>query len=102
QLTDELGGVITGTTVVLVDAAGSEARTTTDDRGSFSFEALPAATYTVKVSALGFAPFEKTGVIVGTGAHTSLDIKLRATIGKQQLTVSTNSEELSTDPHKNK
>jgi hypothetical protein len=102
QLMDEHGGVITATTVTLVNGGGSEVRTTTDDRGVFLFEDLPPARYTVKVTARGFAPFEKTDVIVGTGARTSLEIKLTATIGKQQVTVSTNSDELSTDPHTNK
>src|SRR5436190_8375125 len=91
QLMDELGGVITATKVTLINAEGSEVSTTTDDRGVFSFEDLPAARYTVKVTARGFAPFEKTDVIVGTSARTSLELKLTVTIGKQQVTVTTNS-----------
>jgi carboxypeptidase family protein/TonB-dependent receptor-like protein len=102
QLMDEHGGVITATKVTLINAEGSEVSTTTDDRGVFSFEDLPAAKYAVKVTATGFAPFEKADVFVGTGARTTLEIKLTATIGKQQVTMSTNNEGLSTDPHTNK
>ena len=102
QLVDELGGVITATTVTLVDSAGAEVTTTTDERGAFSFENLPASKYSVKVNAPGFAPFEKSDVVIETGARTSLEIKLKATIGKQQVTVGAHSEGLSTDTHTNK
>ena len=102
QLMDELGGVIIATPVTLVDAAGSEVRTTTNDRGLFSFEDLRAANYTLKVTAKGFAPFEKKDVVVGLGVGTTLDIRLTATIAKQQLTVDANGEGLSTDPHTTK
>jgi hypothetical protein len=58
QLVDELGGVITATTVTLVDSRSVEVRTKTDDRGVFSFEDLPPASYTVKVNARG-SPVER-------------------------------------------
>jgi len=65
----------------------------------FLFENLPAARYTVKVTA-GFAPFEKPNVIVGSALALAGD-QAHATIAKQQVTVSANSED-STDPHTNR
>lgn len=91
QLTDELGGVLAHTQVMLVDAGGTEIKNSTDERGVFSFEGIPAARYTLKVTVQGFAPFEKRDIVVWARARTSIEIKLTATVEKQQVTVSNNS-----------
>ena len=54
SVVDESGGVIPGADVVVTnDASGAVRRSVTNSDGFFAFSALPAATYTVKVSISG-------------------------------------------------
>jgi len=54
-VSDELGGVIVGATVSLVDEHGKAQTTVSDASGAFNLSGIAAGTYTLKVSQLGFA-----------------------------------------------
>jgi hypothetical protein len=70
---DESGGVIPGADVVVLNQASqSERRTVTNADGFFAFAALPAATYTVRVSITGFNTYEVTDIALRAGDSRTL------------------------------
>jgi len=81
QLTATLSGIATdqtdaripgATVVVLNDATGDKRDTRADSAGFFSVTALVPGTYTVKISAKGFASWEETGVLLNQGDSRTL------------------------------
>jgi len=75
-VTDASGAVITGATVRVVDPASGVARTTTtDDRGTFVLEGLPAGRYEVSTVSEGFAP-ATTAVVVLEDARERVALTL--------------------------
>src|ERR1700683_870093 len=62
-LQDPVGGAVQNATVVArSESSGAETRTATDAAGKFSISNLPAGSYTVEVSAAGFALGSRQGV----------------------------------------
>jgi uncharacterized surface anchored protein len=60
QIQDSLGAVVVGASVTVVNAAGKEKVTTSNQRGEFSMSGLAPGKYTVKVKAPKFALYENT------------------------------------------
>ena len=88
-------GLITGT---VVDSGGSVVKgaqlelaplgvtVSTDDQGAFSFPMVPAGSYTVKLSAAGFAT-QETKVELVAGKTAELDLKLAVGSNIEQILV---------------
>ena len=92
SVVDESGGVIPGADVTVInEASGAVRRSVTNSDGFFAFSALPAATYTVKISIPGFNSYEVKGIELRSGDSRSLrQIQLKvATVAE---TVSVNAE----------
>jgi len=71
--TDQTDARIPGATVTIVnDATGDKRDTKADSAGFFSVPALVPGTYTVKISAKGFASWEETGVLLNQGDSRTL------------------------------
>ncbi|MGA2653974.1 MAG: carboxypeptidase regulatory-like domain-containing protein [Terracidiphilus sp.] len=71
--TDQTDARIPGATVTIVnDATGDKRDTKADSSGFFSVPALVQGTYTVKISAKGFASWEETGVLLNQGDSRTL------------------------------
>jgi len=71
--TDQTDARIPGATVLIVnDATGDKRDTKADSSGFFSVPALIPGTYTVKISAKGFASWEETGVLLNQGDSRTL------------------------------
>jgi hypothetical protein len=87
---DEVGGVIPGASVTLVNQASGTARhTVTNDDGFFAFSAVPAATYTVTVELQGFATHELTDIVLGAGdSRTARQIPLKVAAMAETVSVS--------------
>ena len=100
RVVDELGGVIVGARLTIVDSKGVETTATTDEQGSFLITGLAAGKYIVRVDAEGFAQYENTEVEISSGRRGALDIKLSVATVKDDLTVTTDSPTLSTSPDK--
>ena len=99
QVKDELGGVLIGVKVVIVDANGAEkANNATDAGGSYAITGLAAGRYTVRVNTTGFAPYKNSDVELISGQRQTLDIALRVALKDEEVTVSTGASGLSTDP----
>ncbi len=87
QVTDPGGGSIPGALVSANNGQGTSRSTTADKRGEYALENLPAGTYTVRVSAKGFALAE-SDVAVGAGAAQTLNFPMSLASAKQSVTVS--------------
>jgi hypothetical protein len=102
QLKDELGGVLVGVKVVVVDANGVEKTSNaTDADGSYMLTGLTPGRYTVRVKTTGFAPYENLEVELTSGQRQTLDITLRVALKDEEVTVSSGTNGLSTDPENN-
>lgn len=87
RVTDPADAVVVGAVVVLKDASGAERRTATDAEGRYSFHGLAPGTYSLRVEAEGFKPFERAGVEVVTGERKRLDVRLAVGLERQEVTV---------------
>jgi hypothetical protein len=101
QVTDQNGDLIAGAAVSLTDSSGKESILETDQRGSYQFKSLVPGTYTLRITAAGFAPEEKPGLVVPGDRVAVYDAKLKVAIEKQKVTVTAESS-LNTDPDNNK
>jgi hypothetical protein len=96
RVTDDVGDVIVGATVVLVDSNGREKVTATNGEGRYVFSGLAPGAYTLRVSALGFAGYERKAVEVAPSLLEPLNIKLSVFL-KDEVTIGSEAA-LSTDP----
>jgi hypothetical protein len=87
---DQSGGWIVGAQVTVVsEATGQVVRDlTTDSSGSFTATLLPVGSYTVGVSAGGFATTKFTGVLVRVTETTRMTAALKVTKATETVTVS--------------
>ncbi len=87
-VTDATGAVIPGAKVVLKNDATQVTRDTiSNGSGFFSFAAVQPATYTVTVSAGGFAGWEETGLTFTQGASLSISPTLKVSTSKTEVQV---------------
>lgn len=85
---DASSQVVPGAGVTLINEATADARTTvTDDRGVFSFRAVPPGSYTLKIELQGFRTLELKKTVVNASSHVD--------IGNAKLEVGTVSEVVS-------
>jgi hypothetical protein len=89
QTMDATKALIPGTHLVLTDIDTNVAREgTTLSSGTFSFEALPPATYRLTVEHTGFSPVNYDEVVVQAGVSTPLNIVLKVGTTTQEVNVS--------------
>ena len=96
---DALGALVSGATVTIINANGTQQTTQTNRDGAFTISNLPAGRYTLRASAPGFAAYENTEVEVSAGKVTWLDVMLVVTVN-EQVTVE-NQQPVNTDPEAN-
>lgn len=101
QVLDEFGGAIIGATVSVTGPDGATKTTTTGNDGTYVFTNLAPGQYSVRASAAGFAIFENPSVAVSPARRDPLNITLKVTIEEQKVTVSAESQAVSTDPENN-
>ena len=97
QITGTLSGIaadqtdarVPGASVTFVnDASGDKRDSKTDSSGYFSVTALPPGTYTVTITAKGFAKWEETGVLLNQGeSRTIANIHLKVSSDTTAVTV---------------
>src|SRR6266852_7800444 len=86
---DPQGNLVTNATVTVRDEAkGIERPAASNGSGGYSAQALPPASYTVTVSASGFAAATAPGVVSTVGGVEELPITLGVAGGKESVTVS--------------
>ncbi|MBZ5682825.1 MAG: carboxypeptidase-like regulatory domain-containing protein [Acidobacteriia bacterium] len=78
-VTDPSGSALPGATVVITNDASKMTRTaTTGEVGDYTFLAMPPGTYTLVVTATGFAHYQQTGIqlLVNTPATANVRLKV--------------------------
>jgi len=87
-VTDQTGGVIPGSTVSAVNAAtGVTLTTTTNGDGVYTFPVLQVGQYEIDVTANGFRPYRRAGVVVDINAALVVDVALEVGEQKNSVTV---------------
>src|SRR5262249_54944817 len=86
---DASGQVLPGATVALTNEATSDVRTiTSNDRGDFTFRAVPPGRYTVTVELSGFRKFDQRNNVVNASSQLALGtVKLEIGAMTESVTV---------------
>ncbi|HEY6844779.1 MAG TPA: carboxypeptidase regulatory-like domain-containing protein [Terracidiphilus sp.] len=96
-VTDTIGSVIPGANLTLSTPDRTIVRTvTTDESGAFSITGLPSGSYTLEITAPGFAPYRNQSIAVAVGRGLQVNAKLAPASTNQQVTVQADSEALDT------
>jgi len=87
-VTDSSGAVVPSATVKITDEEASIFRETqTDAHGYYIFPSVPPATYTLTVSATGFAPSVRRGVLLEVDQSITTDVTISVQEAQQNITV---------------
>src|SRR6202044_2087158 len=77
-VTDESGAVVPGAEITArAIATGLQRSVHTDEKGFYSFLALPVGTYTVRVHKDGFKEFQQTNITVDANSAVRIDARLQ-------------------------
>src|SRR3712207_3917113 len=87
QVSDELGALVVGATVTVIATDGSQKTATTNAEGVYVINSLAPGAYTLRVTAGGFSPYEKTELAIAAGPRTTQDVRLVVTLEKQVISV---------------
>ena len=97
-VTDPQGARVANAVLTLNNQERAITRTfKTDSSGTFSFSLLPAATYSLKIAAPGFATFEQPGVVLEVGQAAELNLTLSVGTASEKVIVSDEAPLLTTD-----
>jgi Carboxypeptidase regulatory-like domain/TonB-dependent Receptor Plug Domain len=85
---DQADARVPGAKVLVKNEGNGDSRTTvSDSQGFFAVTALPPGTYTVTVSAKGFASFEETTIVLSQGDTKSVNARLKISSNSTDVTV---------------
>jgi hypothetical protein len=95
---DQNGAVVNGATVKVVEnATGLERGTTTADNGSFRVPLLPNGSYTLTVTAQGFAAADLKDIAVNVDQTRTVDVVVHPAGRAETVTVTSDVEEANTE-----
>ncbi|HEX4164866.1 MAG TPA: TonB-dependent receptor [Bryobacteraceae bacterium] len=98
HVNDPSGAVVPNATVTVTNMATNASRnTTTNTQGIYAFPDIIPATYSVKVTASGFAPQERTNVVIEVQQTARVDFALAVGQALQTVEVNTQTPMLSTE-----
>ena len=87
-VTDPSGAVIPGAAVAATDAAtGFTYSTTTNSAGLYTVENLPPSTYSLTLTATGFATANRRGITLEVNQHATVDVRMTLGTVAQTVTV---------------
>jgi hypothetical protein len=95
---DPSGAFLPGVQVTTTNTqTGIKSVSRTDDKGFYSFTALPVGTYVVEAQAQGFKKFQQTGLVVDANSALRVDVQLE--VGKviEEVTVSSDALHVETE-----
>lgn len=97
QVVDATGAAVVGARVTLTnEATGISFKTATTDAGTYLFDAMPPASYTVRVEFAGFRTFESKQNVLTVGIPLTVNAKLEVGDPGTVLTVSETYERVQT------
>lgn len=100
-ITDPTGAVIPSSTVIIAGADGQSRTVTSGGNGAYAAENLAPGSYTLSVSANGFAASAPLTVAVTASKIAIVDIALQLPVEQQQVTVSDQAVSVDTSPEDN-
>jgi len=96
-VTDESGAVIAGAEITARGLeTGIERSVHTDEKGFYSFLALPVGTYTVSVRKTGFKEFQQTGIAINANSAVRVDARLQVGGVHEEVTISSSAVRVET------
>ena len=96
-VTDESGAVIAGAEITARGVeTGIERSVRTDEKGFYSFLALPVGTYTVSVRKSGFKEFQQTGIAISANSAVRVDARLQVGGVHEEVTISSSAVRVET------
>jgi phosphatidate phosphatase APP1 len=98
-ITDQLGGLVVGASVVAKDSKGNAVTVTTDDDGIYQFHNLLPGRYDMVVTASGFTTLAERNVELKAGKALVHDMQL--TVGSVEQIVTVDNKGVSTDSDRN-
>src|SRR5438128_7401244 len=98
-VTDQLGGLVVGASVVAKDSKGNAVTVTTDNDGNYKFHNLLPGRYQLIVTASGFNTLEEKNVEIKSGKPQTLDLQL--IVGSVEQIVTVDNKGVSTDSDRN-
>jgi hypothetical protein len=97
-VTDPQKAMVPGATVVITNEGTNVSQElVTTEAGLFTAPLLQAGTYTVAVTLSGFAPFKRTGIVVGTTETVRVPVELTVSGLGETVDVSAEAPLLQTD-----
>lgn len=98
-VTDQLGALVVGATIVVKNGKDSERTVTSNDNGNYEVRSLPPGRYDLTITAAGFNSLEEKNVELRAGKTTTLNMELA--IGMLEQTVVIDNKGISTDADRN-
>jgi len=96
-VTDESGAVVVGAEITARGIeTGMQRLVHTDDKGFYSFLALPVGTYTVSVRKNGFKEFHQTSIAIDANSAVRMDARLQVGGVHEEMTVSSSAVRVET------
>ncbi len=97
QVTDPTGAAVAGAQVTLTDIdTGYQQITKTDDAGIYLIKTVSAGHYTLKISALNFADYVQTGIVIAAQQYATQNVKLEIAKAGATVTVTAGTELIDT------
>ncbi|MDE1177459.1 MAG: carboxypeptidase regulatory-like domain-containing protein [Edaphobacter sp.] len=82
---DGQGAALPGATITVIEIGTQQVRTdTTNNQGEYRIPSLTVGTYNIRISRVGFSPFEKSSVIL----HVNDNLKIEAKLGVDRVQTS--------------
>jgi hypothetical protein len=96
-ISDPAGAVIPGASVTAIEnETGIHHDVVTDQKGFYSFLALPVGTYTVLVQSAGFKEARRTGIVIDANSAVRADLRLEVGAIHEEMTVSSSAVQVET------
>src|SRR6202522_963720 len=96
-VTDKSDAVVAGAEVTARSVeTGIDSVVVTDQKGSYSFLALPVGTYTIRVRKDGFKEFHRTGIAIDANSAVRADARLQVGSVHEEMTVSSDTVRVET------
>ena len=100
-VTDPSGAAVVDATVIAVTPDGQSRSATTTRTGTYEINGLAPGTYTLTVSAAGFASYAKEAVAVVAAESTQANISLSIAVEKEKIDVTEQGTGVDTNPANN-
>jgi hypothetical protein len=92
---DPSGALVSGVSVVVVNAAtGAKQTTKTGSQGEYSFPSLAVGQYNLEVAATGFRSFRRTGLTINVNSALEEDVTLQLAGQSESVTVTEEAQQL--------